>query len=43
VAELEKHLDPEIEVVEVDAHINTPEFAKAVVDMAMKTLKLKIK
>lgn len=29
--ELKKHLNPDIEVVEVDAHINDPEFAKAVI------------
>ena len=30
--ELKKHLDPQIEVIEVDSHINTPEFARSVVD-----------
>ena len=29
--ELRKNLDPEIEIIEVDTHINTPEFARAVV------------
>ena len=28
---LKKHLDPEIKILEVNAHINTPEFAKALV------------
>jgi uncharacterized protein (UPF0261 family) len=32
VDELKKDLDPEIKVTEVDTHINTPEFARAVVD-----------
>ena len=30
--ELRKHLKPEIEIRELDVHINTPEFAKAVVE-----------
>ena len=30
--ELRKHLKPEIEVIELDTHLNTPEFAKAAVD-----------
>lgn len=30
VSELRKNLDPEIQVIEVDTHINTPEFAQAV-------------
>jgi uncharacterized protein (UPF0261 family) len=29
---LKKNLDSQIEVVEVPTHINTPEFARAVVD-----------
>jgi len=32
VASLKKHLDPAIEVIEVTTHINTPEFARAVVE-----------
>ena len=36
--ELKKHLDPQIEVVEVDSHINTPEFARSVVDALNKIL-----
>ncbi len=28
---LQKNLDPAIEVTEIDAHINTPEFARAVI------------
>ncbi len=31
-------LDPEIEIIEVDTHINTPEFARAVVDALEKIL-----
>ncbi len=31
VDELKKYLDPEIQVVEVDTHLNTPEFAEAIV------------
>ena len=31
LAELKNRLDPEIKIVEVDAHINTPEFAEAIV------------
>ena len=31
VDELRKHFDPEIQVREVDTHLNTPEFATAVV------------
>jgi uncharacterized protein (UPF0261 family) len=30
--ELRKHLKPEIEIIELDTHLNTPEFAKAAVD-----------
>ena len=32
VDELKKDLDPEIEILEVNSHINTPEFAQAVVN-----------
>jgi uncharacterized protein (UPF0261 family) len=32
VEALRKYLDPEIKILEVNTHINTPEFAKAVVD-----------
>jgi uncharacterized protein (UPF0261 family) len=35
---LRKNLDPGIEVITVDTHINTPEFAKAVVEALNKTL-----
>ncbi len=28
---LRKNLDPEIEIIEVDTHINTPQFARSVV------------
>jgi len=32
IGELIKNLDPQIETIQVDAHINTPEFARAVVE-----------
>ncbi len=38
VDELRARLDPEIDIIEVDTHINTPEFARAVVDALEKTL-----
>ncbi len=37
VGELKKRLDPAIEVIEVNSHINTPEFAKAV-EAALKKI-----
>ena len=36
--ELRETLDPEIEIIEVDAHINTREFARAVVDTLERIL-----
>jgi len=39
VEALRKHLDPEIKILEVNAHINTPEFAKALVDALKESLK----
>jgi uncharacterized protein (UPF0261 family) len=36
---LKKYLDPEIEMVEVDTHINTLEFARVVVDVLQKSFK----
>lgn len=36
--ELKKNLDPQIEVIEISSHINTPEFARAVVDALNKIL-----
>jgi uncharacterized protein (UPF0261 family) len=41
VDELRRKLDPEIQIIEVDAHINTPEFAQAVVHALKEALKLK--
>ncbi len=38
IEEFKKRADPEIEIIEVDAHINTPEFARAVVDALERTL-----
>jgi len=35
---LKKNLDPQIEVIEVNTHINTPEFARAVVDALNKSM-----
>jgi uncharacterized protein (UPF0261 family) len=35
---LQAKLDPEIEVIEVDAHINTPEFGKAVAQTLMDSV-----
>jgi uncharacterized protein (UPF0261 family) len=36
--ELRRNLDPEIEIIEINTHINTPEFARAVVDALGKIL-----
>lgn len=38
IDELKKKLDPEIEIIEVETHINTPEFARAVVELLRQTL-----
>jgi uncharacterized protein (UPF0261 family) len=38
IDELKKNLDPEIEIIEVDTHINTPEFAKSVVEALKQIL-----
>jgi uncharacterized protein (UPF0261 family) len=38
INELKKTLDPEIEIIEVETHINTPEFAKAAVDALKKIM-----
>jgi uncharacterized protein (UPF0261 family) len=38
IDELKKNLDPQIEVIEVNTHINTPEFARAVVDALNKSM-----
>jgi len=43
VSELRKHLDPEIQVIEVDTHINTPEFARAVAEALEESFKLHTK
>ena len=39
--ELGKHLKPEIEVVELDTHLNTLEFARAAVDALDEMMKAK--
>ena len=36
---LKKHLDPAIEMIEVDSDINSPRFARAIADALMKALK----
>ena len=38
IDEFRKNLDPEIEIMEVDTHINTPEFARAVIDALEQSL-----
>ena len=38
IDELKKELDPEIEIIEVETHINTPEFARAVVELLRRAL-----
>jgi len=38
IDELREKLDPEIDIIEVDTHINTPGFARAVVDALEQTL-----
>ena len=38
IEELKKNLDPQIEIIQVETHINTKEFARAVLDAVNKTL-----
>jgi uncharacterized protein (UPF0261 family) len=38
IDELRRNLDPEIETIEADTHINTPEFARVVIDALEQTL-----
>ncbi|MGD8227344.1 MAG: Tm-1-like ATP-binding domain-containing protein [Desulfobacteraceae bacterium] len=38
INELKKNLDPEIEVIEVETHINTPEFGRSVVEALKQIL-----
>lgn len=38
IDEFRENLDPEIDIIEIDTHINTPEFAQAVVDALEQTL-----
>jgi uncharacterized protein (UPF0261 family) len=37
IDEFRRNLDPEIDIIEVDTHINTPEFAQAVIDALEQT------
>jgi uncharacterized protein (UPF0261 family) len=39
IDELRKSLDPEIEIIDVETHINTPQFGRAVVDALEQALK----
>ena len=39
IGELIKNLDPQIETIQVDTHINTPEFARAIVETLEDSLK----
>jgi len=39
LVELRKRLDPDIKIVEVDAHINTPAFAEAIVEALVDSFK----
>jgi len=43
IDELRKNLDPEIQIVEVDTHINTPEFARTVAEALEESFKLQAK
>jgi uncharacterized protein (UPF0261 family) len=38
IDEFRKNLDPEIDIIEVATHINTPEFARAVIDALEQTM-----
>ena len=38
IDEFRRNVDPEIEIIEVDTHINTPEFARAVIDALQQIL-----
>jgi uncharacterized protein (UPF0261 family) len=40
INELKRQIDPEIKIIEIDTHINTPEFAQAVVHALMESFKL---
>jgi uncharacterized protein (UPF0261 family) len=43
IDELRKSLDPEIQIIEVDTHINTPEFARAIADALGESFELQTK
>jgi len=38
IDEIRENLDPEIDIIALDTQINTPEFARAVVDVLEQTL-----
>lgn len=40
IGELRKNLDPEIQILEIGTHINTPEFAQTVAEALQESLKL---
>jgi len=42
IDELRKSMNPEIEILEIDTHINTPEFAQVVVDVLNQILSKKV-
>ena len=43
IDELRKNMDREIQIIEVDTHINTPEFARAVAEALLASFKLQAK
>jgi uncharacterized protein (UPF0261 family) len=43
IDELRRNLNPEIQIIEVDTHINTPEFARAIAEALVESLKLQTK
>ncbi len=43
IDELRRNLDPEIQIIEVDTHVNTPEFAQVVAEALRESFKLQAK